>query len=636
MKQILIKSAMALGLLWTTTNTVKAQQKSIHPSSAVKVIFEGTTKAISSLPQLDEKTSTATQKAPENEFVRKGMKYYDNDPLPNGKDQALQSSYLSSNKIAGTSVQVLSNWEGIVPGADPSDNTLAVGPSHVVQMVNGSGTPMRIYNKSTGAVILNTKVSTIAGTGNAGDPNIIYDYQADRYILLVIKSINGGDLTVCVSKTNDPAGQYYVYTVLTGGSFSSDFPDYPKLSVWGDSYFVTTNASGPFVYALDRANMLNGATARTAQRFKLSDFPGGGVQACSPVFATGPTAPPANSKPIIMRLFDAAWTSSTSDVDALELYTMDINWVDSALSTMTGPLKLNASAFDSKICNDFNSGSCIPQDNSNVKLDAIGSIIYDKVQYGNFGTYEAIVCNYMVDGNNNNVAGMRWYELRRTTGDWSIFQQGTYAPNDNTHRWMGSISINSVGSIAMGYNVSGTTLFPGIRVTARRKNDAAGTMTASETIVQAGIKPKTASNRYGDYNGMLADPTDGSFWFTSNYNPTNSLKTNIVHFKIKKSSSASSVNATPEQIEINNVEQTFQVSPNPAKDKIILKWNASIAGNMPVQIMDLQGRVFLEKSVPVSIGNNIQTVLLGQIKSGTYFIRCHTEQGAFTQQLIIE
>lgn len=635
MKQILIKSTMVLGLLWTHA-TVNAQQKSIHPSSAIKVVFEGTSKAIGSLPQLDEKKGTTMEKAPENEFVRKGMKYYDNDPLPNGKDQALQSNYLSQTEIASASLQVLSNWEGLVPGADPSDNTLAVGPSHVVQMVNGSGTPMRVYNKSTGAVILNTKVSTIAGTGNAGDPNIIYDYQADRFILLVIKSINGGDLTVCVSKTNDPAGQYYVYTILTGGSFSSDFPDYPKLSVWGNSYFITTNASGPYVYAVDRENMLNGATARTAQRFKLSDFPGGGVQACSPVFATGLTQPPANSKPIIMRLFDAAWTSSTSDVDALELYKMDINWTNSSLSTMTGPLKLNVSAFDSKICNDFNSGSCIPQDDTRIKLDAIGSIIYDKAQYGNFGTYESIVCNYMVDGNNNNVAGMRWYELRRTTGDWTVFQQGTYAPNDNTHRWMGSISINSLGSIAMGYNVSGSTLFPGIRLTARRKNDAAGTMTAAETIVQAGIKPKTASNRYGDYNGMLADPTDGSFWFTSNYNPTNALKTNIVHFKVKNSQPISPIITTAEYNKTVDNAVLFQVTPNPAKDKITLKWNATIAGNMPVQIMDLQGRVFLEKLLPTTIGSNTQTILLGQIKSGTYFIRSHTEQGAFTQQLIIE
>ncbi len=635
MKQILIKSTIVFGLLWAN-GPVHAQQKSIHPSSAVKVVFEGTSKAISTLPQLDEKTNTANQKAPENEFIRKGMTYYDNDPLPNGKDQALQSNYFSKAGIAASSVQILSNWQGLVPGADPSDNTLAVGPSHVVQMVNGSGTAMRIYNKSTGAVILNTKVSTIAGTANAGDPNIIYDYQADRYVLLVIKSINGGDITVCVSKTNDPAGQYYVYTILTGGSFASDFPDYPKLSVWGDSYFITTNASGPYVYAVDRANMLTGAAARTAQRFTLADFPGGGVQACSPVFATGSNLPPANSKPIIMRLFDAAWTSSTTDVDALELYTMDINWTNSSLSTMSGPLKLNTSAFDSKICNDFNSGTCIPQDNTRIKLDAIGSIIYDKAQYRKFANYESIVCNYMVDGNNNNVAGMRWYELRRTTGDWSIFQQGTYAPNDNTHRWMGSISINGAGTIAMGYNVSGSTLFPGIRVTARKKGDAAGTMTAAETIVQAGTKPKTASNRYGDYNGMLTDPTDGSFWFTSNYNPTNALKTNIVHFQVNSSAPISSTVTSEEYSKAVDIAQPFEVSPNPAKDKIVLKWNATIAGNMPVQIMDVQGRVFLEKSVPVSIGNNVQTVLLGQIKSGTYFIRCHTEQGAFTQQLIIE
>lgn len=625
--------AFASSVLFASSAS-RAQQVKVHPDAAIPVIFEGVSKPISSLSPAAERQSGALDKAPENEFVRKGMKYFDNDPLPGGKDPALQATYATAG-VAASSIQILSNWQGLTSSSDPSDNTLAVGPSHVVQMVNGGGTAIRVYNKSTGAVIANTSVSNIVGKANAGDPNIVYDYQADRYAMLVISSINGGDLTLCISKTNNPSGQYYIYTVATGGLFASDFPDYPKLAVWGNSYFVTTNASGPYVYAIDRANMLTGATARTAQRFKLSDFPGGGVQACSPVFATGSTQPPANSNPIIMRLFDAAWTSSSTDVDALELYTMNINWTNSSLSTMTGPVKLNTSAFDTKICNDFNSGTCIPQKNTSQKLDAIGSIIYDKAQYRNFGTHESIVCTYMVDGNNNNVGGVRWYELRRSGSNWSIFQQGTYAPNDNTHRWMGSISINAAGVIALGYNATGKTLFPGIRVTARAKTDALGQMTASETIVQNGTNPKTSSNRYGDYNGMLADPTDGSFWFTANYNPTNSPKTNIVHFKVNTSAPivlgerAESLNATVGA-------QEFQVSPNPAKDKIILRWQSLTNYNMPVQIIDLQGRVLLERLLPSVLGDNNQVIELQQVTAGTYFIRCHTPEGAVTKQLIIQ
>ena len=64
------------------------------------------------------------------------------------------------------------------------------------------------------------------------------------------------------------------------------------------------------------------------------------------------------------------------------------------------------------------------------------------------------------------VAGVRWYELRRTDAGYSVFQQGTYAPGDGVHRWMGSIAKDSAGNMALGYSVvNGTNVYPGIRYT---------------------------------------------------------------------------------------------------------------------------------------------------------------------------
>jgi len=67
------------------------------------------------------------------------------------------------------------------------------------------------------------------------------------------------------------------------------------------------------------------------------------------------------------------------------------------------------------------------------------------------------------------VAGIRWYELRKTSGAWSIYQQGTYAPADNNSRWMGSIAMDSSGNIALGYSVSGSILYPSIRYTGEKR-----------------------------------------------------------------------------------------------------------------------------------------------------------------------
>src|SRR5213078_4496014 len=68
------------------------------------------------------------------------------------------------------------------------------------------------------------------------------------------------------------------------------------------------------------------------------------------------------------------------------------------------------------------------------------------------------------------------YELRVTNGTPSVFQQGTYAP-DSSYRWMGSIAMDHVGDIALGYSVSSSTLRPGIRYTGRLAGDPLGAMT---------------------------------------------------------------------------------------------------------------------------------------------------------------
>jgi hypothetical protein len=609
----------------------KAQQTfSFKPIAEVPLKFIKTTGKISNLPNLPEFHRAVLEKGPENLSLRKEIQFYEDNASPKGPDPAMQKLYNGiTNDATASSVQVISNWSGITPGADPSDNTIAVGTSHIIQMVNGSGTPIRIYNKSTGAVLKNTSVQAITGTANIGDPNIVYDQRADRYVFLVIKSVLGGDLQICISKTNDPTGEYYLYQLLTGGLFANTFPDFPKLGVWNNSYFITTNSGGPYIYALDRQSMLAGTTARPSQKFTLTDFPGGGVQAASPVTLTGSTS--ASSKPIIIRAFDDAWTAA-NDVDGLELYTMTIDWSNSSNSSISGPLLLNTAAFDSKICNDFNSSSCIIQEGATKKLDALGAIISDKAQYRKFGTYESIVCCVFANAGNNTGA-IRWYELRKSgTANWSVFQQGTYAPADGQNRFIGSISQNNAGSIALGYNISGTTEFPGQRVTGRVLSDGSGNLTAPETIVKAGSVAKTSSNRYGDYNAMVCDPTDGSFWFTANYNPTASPETNIVHFQINNALAVSFADAASVKISGNSLS----IVPNPANSYADIIYHSDKAVQVPVQLVNIEGKVFAEKLFSCNKGENKLRLDLSNIPKGYYLVKLHATRGTIMEKLFVQ
>ena len=136
------------------------------------------------------------------------------------------------------------------------------------------------------------------------------------------------------------------------------------------------------------------------------------------------------------------------------------------------------------------------------------------------------------------MAGVRWYEIRRTNGLYSVFQQGTYAPNDGVHRWMGSIAMDRQGNMALGYSVSNaTSVFPGIRYTGRLSGDALGQMTLGEAVLIDGSGSQTTrSSRWGDYTSMNVDPADDcTFWYVNEYYTVTSLanwQTRIGSFKI--------------------------------------------------------------------------------------------------------
>ncbi len=143
-----------------------------------------------------------------------------------------------------------------------------------------------------------------------------------------------------------------------------------------------------------------------------------------------------------------------------------------------------------------------------------------RAQYRKFSSYEAIVLSRTVNLGSNH-AGVRWYELRKTGSTWTIYQQGTYAP-DADSRWMSSAAMNADGDIALGYSVSGASTYPSIRYTGRLAGDALGTMTITEGTIFTGSTYQYLgagySNRWGDYSMMSVDPADDhSFWYTQEY-----------------------------------------------------------------------------------------------------------------------
>ena len=409
--------------------------------------------------------------------------------------------------------------------AAPPDTNGAVGPNHYVETVN---TSFAIFNKSGtpvyGPVPINQVWSGFGGgcqTNNDGDPTVVYDGIADRWVISQF-SVTTTPYLMCVavSTTGDPTGSYYRYSFPYG---NVNFPDYPKLSVWPDAYYLTLNFfangttfAGAGVAALDRTKMLSGQPA-TQQLFQTSTAYGGLLAST----LDGSLLPPAGSPNYLVAL-----GTSTS----LVTWKYHVDWTTPSNSTFTGPSSLAVASY-SRACNG---GTCIPQSSTTQRLDSLADRVMYRLAYRNFGDHESLVVNHSVAAGLS--TGVRWYELRTSGGNLTVFQQGTYAP-DSSYRWMGSIAMDQAGGIGLGFSVSSSSLKPQIHYTGRLATDAAGQMSQGEGTIINGAGAQTGNlSRWGDYSSMSIDPADGcTFWYANEYIPSNgsfNWRTRIGTFKL--------------------------------------------------------------------------------------------------------
>jgi len=146
-------------------------------------------------------------------------------------------------------------------------------------------------------------------------------------------------------------------------------------------------------------------------------------------------------------------------------------------------------------------------------------MIMNRLAYRKFDTYASMVTNHTVYANGK--AGIRWYEMRKEDGaDWLLHQEGTFAPNSDVHRWMGSAAMNAYGDIGIAYSVTNDVdVHPSIRYTGRKANDPLGQMTIEEVELKTGTASQSSFSRWGDYSCLNVDPAnDTMFWFTTEYN----------------------------------------------------------------------------------------------------------------------
>ncbi|HEV2250187.1 MAG TPA: hypothetical protein VGT60_06755 [Candidatus Limnocylindria bacterium] len=401
------------------------------------------------------------------------------------------------------------------PCCAPPDTNASIGTTQIVQWVN---LDFAVFDKATGALLKGPTPGSSFWAGftagncdrnNDGDPIIKFDAQAKRWFATQFSVTGGPPYYQCIAvSTSDDiltsSWNQYAY------SFGSQFPDYPKLGVWPDAYYMSFNRflngvsfNGAAACAFDRAAMLAGSAA-TGQCFNLSSSFGGLLPSDldGATGAVGTTSAPPAGAPNVFANFGT---------NALNLWKFHVDFASSVNSTLA-PSSLAVPAF-STACGG---GACIAQPGTGNKLDSLGDRLMYRLAYRNFGDHEALVVTHSVKG--SGTAAPRWYELRSPgTQTFTLYQRSSYAP-DATYRWMGSAAMDKLGDLAIGYSASSSSVSPGIRYTGRAVSDPINTLRIEATL-QAGGGSQTGSlHRWGDYSSMAVDPADDcTFWYTTEY-----------------------------------------------------------------------------------------------------------------------
>jgi protocatechuate 3,4-dioxygenase beta subunit len=161
---------------------------------------------------------------------------------------------LSSSAVSlGASIEGI-DFNGSNCGCLPPDTNAAVGGNYITEIVN---VQIRVFDKTSGSVLLDEPLSTFFGSPSGGDPYVVYDDIANRWYVEAFNSSDSG-FFFAVSNDASPLDGFIQYNV-TG---NSSFPDYPKMGFNKDAIFISFNDfgtdAGATIISIDKAAALSG------------------------------------------------------------------------------------------------------------------------------------------------------------------------------------------------------------------------------------------------------------------------------------------------------------------------------------------------------------------------------------------
>ena len=455
---------------------------------------------------------------------------------------------------------------------NPSDNTLAVGRDHIMQIVN---TRLAIFTRagatfdSTGRALYGpVPTNTVfRGAGgacearNSGDAVARYDQLADRWLIvmpvfqrsvwraddpvapkpgapavasrpqraespgapvpLFVPSPVVDTIAIRPPATRDSGAYAMCYAVSAtadpmAGWYRYEFvrplfPDYPRPAVWPDGYYVPTSTGDDVIEkhaCVADRARMLRGDVASEQCVVIAD-----VNFLNNADLDGTALPPDGAPNIMLAAGGTQLRGQLQD-SVLLAWSFHVDWSDITKTRVDGPTTIAVAPYH-YLC-DGQLTSCVSQPGTDRKLDAQGDKLMARVVYRRIGARESIVAVHSVNASTG--GGVRWYELQLARDrSLRVAQQGTYAP-DSSLRWMGSPAFDRFGNIGIGYSFGGVPHYAGQRFAARRRRDPAGQLTLREQILVEGGGSQTTTLRWQDYTQTAVDPRDDcTIWYVGDY-----------------------------------------------------------------------------------------------------------------------
>src|SRR6266513_5904607 len=429
----------------------------------------------------------------------------------------------------------------------PPDSDGDVGPNHYVEAINQA---FAVFDKSgnmlAGPITYDSFFSSLAGTpcanANGGDPFVMYDHQADRWVIsdFAFPSFPGTSFFQCigVSQSGDPvSGGWNLYALQIDPANPNQLGDYPKFALWSDgalqdAYFLTVNLFinnttfvGVRAFALDRASMISGGPT-DAIAFTITPAALGDSYSLVPAsFRTG-NPPPAGRDEMLLAVDSPA--SGGVTLNQVKGWRFHVDFGTPANSTLgiganhTPNAEITVAGFIDAFTNAAGF-AIVPQNGTAQRVDTLGDKIMTPMVYQNRSGTESLWASGTVctDQNCTGPTAVRWYQFDVTGGTFlatPVQQQNWTNGSDGVWRWMPSIAVDENGNTAIGYSTSSPAQDPSICYDGRLASHHLNDLAQGEALMIAGGGHDTGPSRWGDYTMTTIDPSDHLlFWHTNEY-----------------------------------------------------------------------------------------------------------------------